>query len=53
MSCKFYWWNNHYACRKSGNDVDEDTYAKYCKNYDYEDCPILDILFHDIFNKLD
>lgn len=40
MSCKYYWWNNHYACRKSGNDVDEDTYAKYCKNYDYEDCPI-------------
>lgn len=40
MSCTYYWWNNHYACRKSGKDVDEDTYYKYCRNYDYGDCPI-------------
>jgi len=40
MSCPFYWWNNHYACRKSGKDVNEDTYYKYCRNYDYDDCPI-------------
>ena len=40
MSCPYYWWNNHYACRKSGKDVNEDTYYKYCRNYDYDDCPI-------------
>ena len=40
MSCPYYWYDNHYACRKSGKDVNEDTYGKYCKNYDYDDCPI-------------
>ena len=40
MSCPFYWYNHHYACRKSGKDVNEDTYDKYCRNYDYDDCPI-------------
>ena len=40
MSCPYYWWNYHYACRKSGKDVNEDTYDRYCKNYDYSDCPI-------------
>lgn len=40
MSCPFYWYNHHYACRKSGKDVNEDTYYKYCRNYDYDDCPI-------------
>ena len=40
VSCTYYWWNNHYACRKSGKDVDEDTYYKYCRNYDYDRCPI-------------
>lgn len=40
MSCPFYWWNNHYACRKSGKDISEDIYYKYCRNYDYGDCPI-------------
>ena len=40
MSCPYYWYNYHYACRKSGKDVNEDTYSKYCKGYDYEDCPI-------------
>lgn len=40
MSCRYYWWNYHYACRKSGKDVDEDTYYKYCRGYDYDDCPI-------------
>ena len=40
MSCPYYWWNNHYACRKSGKDVNEDTYYKYCRGYDYSDCPI-------------
>ena len=40
MSCPYYHWNNHYACRKTGKDVNEDTYYKYCRNYDYDDCPI-------------
>ena len=40
MSCPFYWYNHHYACRKTGQDVNEDTYYKYCRNYDYDDCPI-------------
>lgn len=41
MSCTYYWYNyNSYACRKSGKDVNEDTYYKYCRNYDYGDCPI-------------
>lgn len=40
MSCPYYWWNHHYACRKSGKDVNEDTYYKYCRTYDYDDCPI-------------
>ena len=40
MSCPYYWWNNHFACRKSGKDVSEDVYYKYCRNYDYGDCPV-------------
>lgn len=40
MSCPHYWYDNHYACRKTGKDVNEDTYYKYCRDYDYEDCPI-------------
>lgn len=40
MSCPYYWYNNHYACRKSGKDVNEDIYYKYCRNYEYDDCPI-------------
>lgn len=40
MSCPYYWYDNHYACRKSGKDVNEDIYYKYCRDYDYDDCPI-------------
>ena len=40
MSCPYYWYDNHYACRKTGKDVNEDVYYKFCKNYDYDDCPI-------------
>ena len=40
MSCPYYWYNNHYACRKSEKDVNEDIYYKYCRDYDYSDCPI-------------
>lgn len=24
MSCPYYWYNYHYACRKTGKDVNED-----------------------------
>ena len=30
MSCPYYWYNSHYACRKTGKDVNEDIYYKYC-----------------------
>ena len=40
MSCPYYWYDNHCACRKTGKDVNEDVYYKFCKNYDYDDCPI-------------
>lgn len=40
MSCRFFHWDHNYACMKSGEDVDEDWYYKYCRNYDYTDCPI-------------
>lgn len=40
MSCPYYWWNNHYACRKSEKDVNSDLYDKFCSTYDYSDCPI-------------
>ena len=40
MSCPYYWWNYHFACRKTGKDVNEDTYYKYCRDYSYGDCPI-------------
>ena len=28
MSCPYYWWNNHYACRKSGKDVNDIVYQE-------------------------
>lgn len=40
VSCPYYWWNHDYACRKSGKDVNEDIYYKYCRNYSYDACPI-------------
>ena len=41
MSCPYYWYNyNSYACHKSGKDVNEDTYYKYCRTYQYDTCPI-------------
>lgn len=40
MSCPYYWYNHHYACKKSGKDVNSDIYEKYCQGYDYRDCPI-------------
>lgn len=40
MSCKYYHWDGNYACMKADCDVSEETYYKYCRNYDYEDCSI-------------
>lgn len=40
MSCPFYYWDSDYCCRKTGKRVNEDIYSKYCRKYDYDDCPI-------------
>ena len=40
MSCPFYHWDHGYACIKTGKNVNEDIYYKYCRGYDYSDCPI-------------
>ncbi len=41
MSCPYYWWDHGYACRKTGKNVNEDMYSKYCNTYTYsDDCPI-------------
>lgn len=46
MSCPFYkfesggWFGGDYYCVKQKKAVDSNTYYKYCRNYDYKDCPI-------------
>ena len=41
MSCKFYTFKDgDYHCMKKREDVNSDWYYKYCRNYDYDDCPI-------------
>lgn len=45
MSCTFYKWkggffSGDYWCDKKDCRVDEETYRKYCRNYDYRNCPI-------------
>lgn len=45
MSCPFYKFESSlfggdYYCIKQEKAVDSDTYYKYCRNYDYKDCPI-------------
>ena len=46
MSCPFYkfessgWFGGDYYCIKQEKTIDSDTYYKYCRNYDYSDCPI-------------
>ena len=46
MSCPYYkfesggWFGGDYYCVKQEKAVDSDTYYKYCRNYDYDDCPI-------------
>lgn len=39
MSCPYYKYDHGYACAKCGKNVNEDIYWKYCRNYDYGDCP--------------
>ena len=40
MSCPYYTWRSDYYCVKKKDYVREDIYYKYCRNYDYDDCPI-------------
>jgi len=40
VSCSFYTYKYGYYCMKKGDNVNEDIYYKYCRNYDYADCPI-------------
>ncbi len=41
MSCKYYYFRqNDYYCSKKEDYVDSDAYYRYCRGYDYEDCPI-------------
>lgn len=41
MSCPYYHWDHGYACRRTGKNVNEDIYYKYCRcTLDYQDCPI-------------
>lgn len=40
MSCPYYTYRSGYYCTKKQGDVNSDIYYKYCRNYDYSDCPI-------------
>lgn len=41
MSCpNYYFKNSDYYCLKREEYVSSDTYYKYCRNYDYDDCPV-------------
>lgn len=41
MSCSYYTFRqNDYYCMKKRDYVNSDVYYKYCRNYDYADCPI-------------
>lgn len=41
MSCSYYTFRQgDYYCTKKGDYVNSDIYYKYCRNYDYRDCPI-------------
>lgn len=45
MSCPFYttkssgWFGIDYWCTKLDKEIPDDTYRKYCRDYDYRDCP--------------
>lgn len=40
MSCPYYTWRSDFYCTKQHNYVNEDVYYKYCRNYDYNGCPV-------------
>lgn len=41
MTCTFYTFRSgDYYCLKKGGRVSDDVYYKYCRNWDYDDCPI-------------
>ena len=45
LSCPYYKFESSlfggdYYCIKQEKTVNSDTYYKYCRNYDYDDCPI-------------
>ena len=45
MSCSYYRYSGglfggDYWCDKKDQRVDSDTYYKYCRNYNYDECPI-------------
>ena len=41
MSCSYYTFRQgDYYCAKKQGYVNSDVYYKYCRNYDYDDCPI-------------
>lgn len=41
MSCSYYTFRQgDYYCEKKRDYVNSDVYYKYCRNYDYADCPI-------------
>lgn len=45
MSCTFYKWDSgfffgDYYCTKQNKAVDSETYSKYCRDYNYSECPI-------------
>lgn len=40
MACPYYKYDNGYACAKACKCVNEDIYYKYCRSYDYRDCPL-------------
>lgn len=41
MACPYYdFRNNDYYCTKKSDYVNSDCYYRYCRNYDYGDCPI-------------
>lgn len=41
MSCSYYTFRQgDFYCAKKGDYVNEDVYYKYCRKYDYADCPI-------------
>ncbi len=40
MSCPFYVWRSDYYCIKTESSKPADIYSRYCRGYDYGDCPI-------------